>query len=336
MENRRPSALLVLFLYVAAVLLLSGILLPVLWKAGHAFGTMVHSFKLQETPVIGWVAEKCLESPVPRYFNRAGLIAALVLLWPLQKVLRLGRADFGMEPNPVRILDLVIGFVFGASLLAVLDLVLLQNKLLLVNKKAVWESAAGAAIGSAFVVAVLEEFLFRGAFYGAVRRTLSAWPALLGVAALFAVIHFLKLRGPDEKAVEAAVQAAGGVGWGTGFMILKQMLGNLADPMLLAEEFATLFGLGILLGWARLRTGSLWLAIGLHAGIVFMAKTFGEMTRASKALKADKHLPWVGHDPKTGVVTGLAPLGALIVIALLVWVYLRMRQKHRAQHGLSS
>ncbi len=79
--------------------------------------------------------------------------------------------------------------------------------------------------------------------------------------------------------------------------------------------FTTLFLLGWILADARLRTQSLWLPIGLHAGWIFSNALFNRI--AHREIEA---LPWLGKN----LLIGLAPL----CVALLTWGLVRLWIKH--------
>ena len=91
--------------------------------------------------------------------------------------------------------------------------------------------------------------------------------------------------------------------------------GSLAD-----FEATALFGVAsrmseLILGGVTLRTRSLWLAIGLHAGWVFGLKSFSRFTR-----RADRDtLPWIGEN----LLDGIAPLLVLALTATAAALYLR-------------
>ncbi|RYD74864.1 MAG: CPBP family intramembrane metalloprotease, partial [Verrucomicrobiaceae bacterium] len=122
---------------------------------------------------------------------------------------------------------------------------------------------------------------------------------------IFAILHFLK---PDDDLRIAAV------GWLSGFELVPHVFHQFTDPMMLLASFTTLFTLGWLLGYATLRTRSLWMAIGLHAGVVFVKMGFSKLTK-----RDDAFLPWVGKKLEDGLV----PVLVLLVALLLVWLWTR-------------
>ena len=114
------------------------------------------------------------------------------------------------------------------------------------------------AVWSAVAVAVVEEWLFRGLFLGLWLRVSRPWAACVGTSLVFAFVHFLAPPPGYQVADPTSVWA--------GFRWLGGILLHFTDPGFIAADFLTLFGIGVVLAGARLRTGGLWLPVGLHFG----------------------------------------------------------------------
>jgi len=72
-----------------------------------------------------------------------------------------------------------------------------------------------------------------------------------------------------------------------------------------------------------LRTRSLFLAIGLHAGWIFGQQTLQWMAKF-RIKPPDALLPWVGPNVVSGAVpTGLIPTGVLLLTLAITFYYLR-------------
>jgi membrane protease YdiL (CAAX protease family) len=120
--------------------------------------------------------------------------------------------------------------------------------------KTVRKAALGA--GAAVLLGAGEEILFRGVLLR--RLTVDAGVAA-GVAVttgIYAVVHVMRGRGGPAP-----------VGPGAGITRVEAMIAPLTTGAAL-PEIAGLALLGALLAAARLRTGSLWPAIGIHAAWV--------------------------------------------------------------------
>lgn len=283
--------------FVVATLVLGALLAPPLyWGGKHVVAE-------------GWLEGGWLDSihgsmdraTFARYFNRAMLVAAVIFIYPTIRWIgwKRGKEAIVLERNPHRWRHLAAGFGVAAGTLLLLGWLYLLVGFYRPHDKAdpLLEILGGATM-SAFGVAFLEEFFFRGALLGLVLRTARPWRALLFVTAFFAIVHFLK---PPPKLVYPEIE------WHSGFWMIGKIFGQFGNPVFFAAEFATLFAVGWILGYTRLITRSLFLAIGLHAGWVFGIKTYSALTRKDMALA--EMLPWAGQDLKIG-------LGSLITVAV--------------------
>jgi membrane protease YdiL (CAAX protease family) len=126
---------------------------------------------------------------------------------------------------------------------------------------------ANAAL-TAGTVAIMEELFFRGAIFGALRKSFDWHFALFLSSAIYAMVHFLERSRPVENLT-----------WISGLVSLGQMLRGFFDLSRLVPAFFSLFLVGWILGLAYQRTGSLYVSIGLHAGWIFWLKSYAFLTR---------------------------------------------------------
>jgi membrane protease YdiL (CAAX protease family) len=283
--------------YLAAVIVLAALLAPPLYWAGKALAT--HGI----APILG-------QFGFQKYFNRAALIAAVALLWPLVRALRIrGWRDLGIEGDPHRLRHALGGFAIAAAAVAAMGAGYVAFGFYKWRAPLPWEKIPPLA-ASALVVAIIEEMLFRGAIFGLLRRTMRPLAALFSVTALFAILHFLK---PDPSF------AVRHVTWLSGFEMVPHAFHQFAEPATLLAGFGTLFALGWLLGDATLRTRSLWMSVGLHAGVVFVKMSFSALAKRKAVL-----LPWIGPE----IQIGLVPVAAL----LLAWGAVRLWLAYENHH----
>lgn len=125
----------------------------------------------------------------------------------------------------------------------------------------------GSALGvfmtpllGALLVGLLEETLFRGILFGALRRRTGFWPAALGSSAVFALVHFAK---PDPP-----VDVVWGR-WYSGFTLLPHLFGQLKWDYGFFPFILTLFLMGLVLCLGYERSSRLYYVAGLHAGWVW-------------------------------------------------------------------
>ena len=287
-----------IFVYLAAVIVLGALLAPPLywgghWLAGHGILPALAEFKFQ------------------KFFNRAALLAALLLLWPAVRWLHIrGWRDLGLEPDPLWGRHLAIGFGIAAAGVAAMAWAYVHFGVYRFRPESPWSKLPLIAL-SAATVAILEEALFRGAILGLVRRSMRPYAALFWVSTLFAIVHFLK---PAETFDPQPI------GWLSGFAMIPQAFHQFAEPETLLAGFTTLFALGWLCGGAVLRTRSLWMSIGLHAGVVFVKMSFAVLSK-----RRETHLPWIGKELQIGLV----PVGILLLAWLVVVLWTSHENRSR-------
>jgi uncharacterized protein len=221
---------------------------------------------------------KIAGAPFHRFVNRSILILALAGLWPLLRALGAKSArDVGIIPPYGQSRKFFGGLLVGFASLAVVagmavgfgDRIFVQN---ITAHKIV--GIILSAIGTAVIVATLEEILFRGGIFGGLRRVIY-WPIALGISSVvYAIVHFLQ-----------RTDFTGTITWNSGLVLLPQMLAGFVDFHALIPGFFNLTLAGILLGLAYQRTGNLYFSIGLHAGWIFWLKTYGAFTIDSPGAK---------------------------------------------------
>ncbi len=116
---------------------------------------------------------------------------------------------------------------------------------------------------AALAIGLIEETYFRGAIFTAVRRHAKIWPAIMLTSLLYAATHFLRVRyhiANDELA------------WYSGLVIVSHAFGNFSNPLAMIDSFLALFCAGVFLCLIRVHTGHVGACIGIHASWVFVIK----------------------------------------------------------------
>jgi len=265
-------------------------------------------------PWLYWLAQSfaqsfphLAQSPFHRFVNRSLLGLALLGIWPLLRGMGAKSwRDIGLVKPRGQWNRLASGFALGFGSLACVALIVLaaQGRLLNLDlSPAQLRGKVAGAAGTALVVAVLEEILFRGALFGAFRRIWDWRLALLFSSMIYAIVHFME---PTEL--------AGPVTWTSGLELLPRMLHGFTDWEAVIPGFFNLTVAGILLGLAYQRTGNLYFSIGLHAGWIFWLKSYGFLTVPMAGANV-----WLWGTHK--LIDGWLAL-AVLVLALLVLVRL--------------
>jgi membrane protease YdiL (CAAX protease family) len=258
--------------------------------------------------------------PFHRYFSRSMQIATLLLLWPAFRGIGIRRlSSLGLSRNPQAIKDITIG-----SFIALLPVLVLASAYVfwgVYEMKPRWEWSGFLRIGgTAAVVAVLEEFLFRGVFLGLCLMTMHRLTASALSAAVFAIVHFLRT---SRQPLEAPVT------WLSGFQEIPLAFSSAPPWPLFGWGFLSLFIAGVLLAAATLRTRSLFLAIGIHAGWILGQQSLQLIARFHPKPPTSL-LPWIGPNVVSGAVpTGLVPAAVLLATGLLLWIFLHHAARDR-------
>lgn len=162
---------------------------------------------------------------------------------------------------------------------------------------------------SGIIVGMVEEFFFRGFVFRIMRSKMNVFFAVILSSVFYAATHFLdngQIFIPDNPSIGDAFRLL--FGYLEPFVYQKSEI---------FPQFMGLFVFGILLCLAFVRTGSLFLSIGLHAGAVFFIKFQHSFIR--KPLE-DIIYPFFGRSPDYDGVFEWAVLAAL---TLIVWVFSR-------------
>ena len=228
-------------------------------------------------PHARWL-EDLARSPFHRFVTRSFLLVALLGTWPLLRALNVRSWNsLGLVRPAGQWSRFGGGFALGFGSLACLALLALafgarQFDDALGSK---WVEKLPAIAATALVVAVLEEFLFRGILVGALKRVHGLKIALVGSSTTYAMTHFFqRVKFPEP------------VAWNSGLALLPQMASGFADVTLLLPGFLVLTLTGATLALAFQRTGNLWFSIGLHAGWIFWLKSYNVITDARPSAAA--------------------------------------------------
>ena len=281
-----------IIIYLFAAVLLGAALAPWIFWTGQ------YASKLR---ILGFLAGTDFQ----RFFNRSILISAVLLLVPA--VRWIGARTFnnlGLTKNPHGLEHIVGGFLVSSGTIVALGGALLAFGDFDLKNPVPWHLLAPVAL-SAISVAIIEELLFRGAILGLFRQFLAPIPAAVCVSILFSILHFLK---PAREQMNA-------VHWYSGFQLLPGAFWQFSDPLLVTGGFVTIGILGLILAHATMRTSSLWLAIGIHSGLIFGKMGVNKLTRRLQDMT-----PWFASD----ITVGFGSIFTLLFLWFMIWfIFLR-------------
>jgi len=168
---------------------------------------------------------------------------------------------------------------------------------------------AAAGLLGAVIVGIGEETLFRGVLLRRLSADAGRFFGVLLSTALYAVVHALRPGGARDAYAWAGVDRT------------LALFAPLANPGVL-PSIAGLFGFGLLLVFARLRSGGLWLPIGIHAAWV-------AVFRVGRLVLDIRHTPvWLigpGWPPLVGGVGGWIAIGATLAALVVALRPTRLR-----------
>jgi hypothetical protein len=259
------------------------------------------------------VAAMGFHFPFPRIFDRTVMVlVAIAIIWQLRelRVVPLLRSGFD---HPMRNLRRTTrGFLIAIAAIAMLVYIaVILGAHAEESSAGIW-SLMPKYFLAAIVIAIIEEGFFRAFLLVGMEGDFGRTGALLLSSAIYAVTHLV--RSPAKFYVTGIHPFAG-------FETLGLSLAHVANPSMMLPTFVGLFLLGIVLGEAFLETGTVYLAIGLHAGFVLGAKLWPRMTAAGATLPG-----WLRGYGSQPLISGLAAWVIAVAILLLIRPLTRARR----------
>jgi uncharacterized protein len=262
-----------------------------------------------------WYFDNFSDAPAERYpfsriFNRAFLIAGIILFFFFHRFLQIGKvAELGLPKLPTSAADVIMGWSLAvASMIALGFAMSLAGVFTPYFRLPLAESLGrcAKALFAGLSVGLLEEIFFRGILFKGLLEDGKPVRAFVLANLFYSAIHFVK---PGERYFVEGFEPL------AGFRHLLLTFAPFLDPIPLLPGVFGLFLIGVLLSYAYTRTGALYLSIGLHAGWIFSLKTirvFGDYRTPD--------LGWAfgSSDPK--IVSGVATWVGLILVAVVVHI----------------
>ena len=249
--------------------------------------------------------------PFSRIFDRFFMISGVLLFFAYRPLLKIeSPSQLGLTPRARASHDIAIGLCLALGSMLVLGLIMslaeVYKPFFRLSLSESLEQCAKALL-TAFTVGFLEEIFFRGIIFRGLLEDWKPLPAFVVANLFYSALHFVR---PAEEYFLSGIDP-----W-AGFRHLFSTFAPFLEPAQIAPGILGLFLIGIVLTYAFVRTGTLYLSIGLHAGWIISIKTvrvFGDYTRES--------LGWLfgSTDPK--IVSGVMTWAGVILVGVAVhWI----------------
>jgi CAAX protease family protein len=256
--------------------------------------------------------------PFSRIFGRVYIALGIVLFFCFRSRLKIGSlTELGLG-RPRRWREIALGFALAvASLFAVIAALTFADIFTPDWRRSLTSSLgrAFAALMTGLTVGCLEEIFFRGIIFQGLMEDTKPLTAFVAANLFYAAIHFVK---PAEEAPLSGIDPF------AGFKFLAASFAPFLDAGEILPGLVGLFLVGVVLSYACLRTGALYLSIGLHAGWIFGLQTLSMFGRYQR-----RDLGWFFGASEPKIVSGVATwIGILAVLAVVHWIT-RTRESNR-------
>ena len=260
--------------------------------------------------------------PLRQLISRITQGLLVLSIFPFMSYLNINKQDVGYAPLKAFLKQLGLGIGIGFVVLIPVFLVLDFLKIIVINKSQPWGwdillNTLSINLGLAFLIALLEESLFRGLLWTSLSKKLPSIMAVLVSAVYFAGLHFLTAKTHLPTSTLTV--------W-SGFSLWPEAFNNVISPRHYSALLALMM-VGVFLGLLRSQFNmSLGLCIGCHCSWVWQIKT------CKKFFNTDVSSPyndWVSsYDGITGPLVSIW----LAVIILLYFTYRYLVDKSRLSH----
>jgi membrane protease YdiL (CAAX protease family) len=258
-----------------------------------------------------------------RIFDRFFMISGIILFFVCRPLLKIeSPSQLGLTPRTRAVCDTAIGLCLALGSMLVLGFIMslaqVYKPFFRLSLSASMEQCMQALL-TAFTVGFLEEIFFRGIIFRGLLEDWKPLPAFLAANVFYSALHFVK---PGEEYFLSGIDP-----W-AGFRHLFSTFAPFLEPAEIAPGMIGLLLIGIVLSYAFVRTGTLYLSIGLHAGWVISIKTvrvFGDYQR--------ENLGWLfgSTDPK--IVSGVVTWIGILLVGLAVHWITRTRARLSTANG---
>lgn len=286
-QNKFKPLYSLLLLFVVAPLL-AALISPWIYRGLQSFAT----------------EDSVLDAPFFRVTARVVLVLVAALLVPAYKLSGFkGRENWGLIKCPNRRRQVWLGI--GLGVLSMLGVYLIGMALgafawdtrgksgFYIARKVVQIFAGGLFIG------FFEEILFRGFIQSALKKSLGLISAVLLGSFFFSIVHFMRPVNPEimDK-------------WFSGFLLFGNLFSRAGESFL--QEAVTLFSMGVVLALLTHWIRSVYVAVGLHAGWVWVMMLFRLFSENQETMT------WLYGTSDWVSKAWMGPIVAAVVLAAVV------------------
>jgi membrane protease YdiL (CAAX protease family) len=255
-----------------------------------------------------------------KIFSRLFMTLAVILFFSFRPFLKTpSLAQLGLRPLRKGYRDLLNGFFLSLASTIVLGLLMALSEIFTPYLRFPFSLALDRsfkALMASLTVGFLEEIFFRGIILKGLLENWKPTGAFMVTNLFYSAIHFVK---PAEKFALTDFDP-----W-IGIRHLIYSFQPLLNPLTLFAGLLGLFLIGTVLSYAFVRTGRLYLSIGLHSGWIFGLKTirvFGDYRR--------EDLGWLFGSSEPKLVSGV--VGWIGILLVGVGVHYLARKREGLRH----
>lgn len=254
--------------------------------------------------------------PLGKTISRITEILLILSIFPALSILKLNKTDLGFAETKLFSKQLIKGFALGLSALLPVFIVLYALGVHIIDNSKIITTVFLAkkislALLTAFIIALLEEPLFRGLIFISLKNKISVLAAVFFSAFYYALVHFLQNK-TEISANELNLLSS--------FQLAAGAFANLFNPSILSA-FIALLMVGVFLAMIRLKIpNSLGWCIGCHTAWVLQIKLSKEFFNTD--FNSDYGYLVSHYD---GVIGSLVSVWLLLAMAVY-WIYQRYSQ----------
>ncbi len=263
-----------------------------------------------------------------KVMRRIMLAVAILMIFLLRKPLLLkSYTTIGIKNTQGWWEQLQMGFLLGTGILILYTSFLYVNgiKISEIEVKSFGDLVfqLSKILFVAALIGFIEEVFFRGFIFQSLLKDMHAVLAVFVSSIFYSSLHFFKIELHSSPGIQPFI----------GFTVIYKFFENLIlNFTTILPSLIGLFLVGVVLSYTCLRTNSLYFAIGLHAGWVFLIKVNHLFFDSAKP-----NLRWLYGDSNmvTGVLGWMLLIVTLFLIRLVTKVPLKWKKRYKNSLSMS-